>query len=92
MRHLFTLHHPPDTLNRLRNWLARLFHMGGRGDAHPEWIARTVLSALIAAAIWLPLFLLVEAFTRFPGLVSTLIAFFRGFAELIGAIPPGVIA
>jgi len=91
LRHLFTLHHPPDTLNRLRYWLTRLFRMGGRGDAHPEWIARTVLSALIAAAVWVPFFVLAKASALFPGLVGALIAFFRSFAELIGAIPSGAL-
>lgn len=75
---------------RLRAWLARLFRMGGRGDTHPDWIARTVLSALIAASVWLPVFVVVEGPALFPGLVDALTGVFRSFAEAIGAVPPGV--
>jgi len=76
---------------RLRVWLAWMFLMGGQGDAHPEWIARTALSALVAAAIWVPCFVVVEGLALFPGFVQGLIAVFRWFAELIGAVPPGVV-
>lgn len=82
---LFTLAGP-----RLRSWLAQLFRMGGRGDAHPDLVARTVLSALIAASVWVPVFVVVEGLALFPGLVNALTGLFRSFAEAIGAVPPGL--
>jgi len=78
---LFTLAGP-----RLRNWLAQMFRMGGKGDAHPEWIARTTKSAPIAAAIWAPAFIVIEGLALFPGAVTALIDIFAAFATLISAI------
>ncbi|WP_319772645.1 hypothetical protein [Breoghania sp.] len=73
-----------------RHWIARqLFRGAYNNDAQAAKHGRVALCGTVTLAIFLPAFILYYAFTLHDGILDGAIWIFRGFAVLIGAIPPG---
>ena len=71
----------------LRRWVVGKLDAGGAGRDTDGWQGSMAICAMITASIWVPILVLWYAFTANHGwLLGQIIAVFRGYAQLIGAI------